>query len=74
MLILMRIPSPHRILMLSSAHFTQLNGMSNRYWGWGLEDDEFRARLRDANLPISRPDVKAVGTGRGSLLIFVFIF
>ena len=50
--------------MLSSAHFTELNGMSNRYWGWGLEDDEFRARLRDANLPISRPDVKAVGTGR----------
>lgn len=52
------------ILMLSSAHFTDLNGMSNRYWGWGLEDDEFRARLRDAKLPISRPDVKAVGTGR----------
>lgn len=29
--------------------------MSNKYWGWGLEDDEFFVRLRDANLNITRP-------------------
>ena len=33
------------ILLMSSAHYKMLNGMSNRYWGWGLEDDEFRQAL-----------------------------
>ena len=31
------------------------NGMSNRYWGWGLEDDEFHRRLLDSQLKIQRP-------------------
>lgn len=29
--------------------------MSNKYWGWGLEDDEFYVRLREANLEVTRP-------------------
>jgi len=29
--------------------------MSNKYWGWGLEDDEFFVRLKDAGLSIHRP-------------------
>jgi xylosylprotein 4-beta-galactosyltransferase len=29
--------------------------MSNKYWGWGMEDDEFFARLKDANLEVRRP-------------------
>jgi xylosylprotein 4-beta-galactosyltransferase len=29
--------------------------MSNKYWGWGLEDDEFFVRLKDAGLKINRP-------------------
>ena len=29
--------------------------MSNRYWGWGLEDDEFYVRLKDANIAVFRP-------------------
>lgn len=36
-------------------HFLQVNGMSNKYWGWGLEDDEFYVRLKEAGLSISRP-------------------
>ncbi|MEQ2180738.1 hypothetical protein GOODEAATRI_004278, partial [Goodea atripinnis] len=28
----------------------QCNGMSNRFWGWGREDDEFYRRLRKAEL------------------------
>lgn len=35
--------------------FIQVNGMSNNYWGWGLEDDEFYVRLKDAKLNVSRP-------------------
>lgn len=29
--------------------------MSNKYWGWGLEDDEFYVRLKEANLKVYRP-------------------
>jgi xylosylprotein 4-beta-galactosyltransferase len=35
--------------------FRQVNGLSNRYWGWGLEDDEFYARLRESGVQIERP-------------------
>lgn len=44
------------ILLISNAHFERVNGMSNRYFGWGLEDDEFYTRVKAANLSISRPD------------------
>lgn len=43
------------ILLVKNEHFELMNGMSNRYWGWGLEDDEFYVRMKDANLPVSRP-------------------
>ncbi|KAL4003596.1 Xylosylprotein 4-beta-galactosyltransferase [Acanthocheilonema viteae] len=38
------------ILLLTMSDYKIVNGMSNKYWGWGLEDDEFYLRLRDANL------------------------
>lgn len=38
------------ILMLTLYDYKLVNGMSNKYWGWGLEDDEFYLRLRDGNL------------------------
>ncbi|XP_077388944.1 beta-1,4-galactosyltransferase 7 [Festucalex cinctus] len=43
------------ILLLTKNHFRMCNGMSNRFWGWGREDDEFYRRLRKANLQLSRP-------------------
>ncbi|CAN8004029.1 unnamed protein product [Ixodes hexagonus] len=43
------------ILLMSNSRFRQLNGLSNKYWGWGLEDDEFYARMRDARLNVTRP-------------------
>ncbi|VDO94895.1 unnamed protein product [Soboliphyme baturini] len=43
------------ILLLTMQQYKQVNGMSNRYWGWGLEDDEFYLRLKDAGLSIQRP-------------------
>lgn len=43
------------ILLISNKHFESVNGMSNRYFGWGLEDDEFFTRIKAAKLPISRP-------------------
>ncbi|XP_060527909.1 beta-1,4-galactosyltransferase 7 [Cylas formicarius] len=43
------------ILLINRDHFELVKGLSNRYWGWGLEDDEFYVRLKDANLEIRRP-------------------
>lgn len=43
------------ILLVKREHFEIMNGMSNRYWGWGLEDDEFYVRIKDAHLPVKRP-------------------
>lgn len=47
------------VLLVSMAHFRLMNGMSNKYWGWGLEDDEFYVRIMDAGLKVYRPkDIK----------------
>ncbi|XP_033948916.1 beta-1,4-galactosyltransferase 7 isoform X1 [Pseudochaenichthys georgianus] len=43
------------ILMLTKKHYHMCNGMSNRFWGWGREDDEFYRRLRKAELQLFRP-------------------
>jgi xylosylprotein 4-beta-galactosyltransferase len=45
------------VLMLTMENYKQVDGMSNKYWGWGLEDDEFYLRLQEANLTqnIDRP-------------------
>lgn len=50
------------ILLVNREHFQLLNGMSNKYWGWGLEDDEFYVRIKDAGLPVSRPVNITTGT------------
>lgn len=35
--------------------------MSNKYWGWGLEDDEFYVRLKDAGVKVHRPQNISTG-------------
>ncbi|EZA54390.1 hypothetical protein DMN91_002001 [Ooceraea biroi] len=50
------------ILLIKREHFIQVNGMSNKYWGWGLEDDEFYVRLKEAHLSVSRPQNVSTGT------------
>jgi len=50
------------ILLISRKMYSQVNGMSNKYWGWGLEDDEFFVRMRQANFVIERP--KGIRTGK----------
>ncbi|XP_023029134.2 beta-1,4-galactosyltransferase 7 [Leptinotarsa decemlineata] len=44
------------ILLINSKQLELVNGLSNRYWGWGLEDDEFYVRLKDARLNVTRPE------------------
>ncbi|GCB68175.1 beta-1,4-galactosyltransferase 7 isoform X2 [Scyliorhinus torazame] len=43
------------ILLLTKQHFELCNGMSNRFWGWGREDDEFYRRITAAGLQLYRP-------------------
>lgn len=43
------------ILLVNRQNYEMVNGMSNQYWGWGLEDDEFYTRIKDANLRVFRP-------------------
>ncbi|KAJ8316960.1 hypothetical protein KUTeg_004864 [Tegillarca granosa] len=42
------------ILIIRNEHFKELNGFSNRYWGWGAEDDDFGIRMRTKRLTIYR--------------------
>lgn len=42
------------ILLITKSHFKMVNGMSNRYWGWGREDDEFYVRLKKAGLLMTK--------------------
>lgn len=44
------------ILLVNREQYEGVNGMSNKYWGWGLEDDEFYVRLKDAKLKVYRPE------------------
>ncbi|XP_043275059.1 beta-1,4-galactosyltransferase 7 [Venturia canescens] len=50
------------ILLIRREHFELVNGMSNKYWGWGLEDDEFYVRLKEAALGVKRPQNISTGT------------
>ncbi|XP_063800092.1 beta-1,4-galactosyltransferase 7-like [Pseudophryne corroboree] len=43
------------ILLLTKQHYNLCNGMSNRFWGWGREDDEFYRRIKGAGLQLLRP-------------------
>ncbi|XP_035773098.1 beta-1,4-galactosyltransferase 7-like isoform X1 [Anopheles albimanus] len=57
------------ILLLKMEHFVQLNGLSNRYWGWGLEDDEFFVRIKEAGLQVHRS--KNITTGTNDTFLHV---
>ncbi|XP_028028200.1 beta-1,4-galactosyltransferase 7-like [Bombyx mandarina] len=50
------------IVLVTREHYELVNGMSNQYWGWGMEDDEFYVRLKDAGLTFNRPS--NITTGR----------
>ncbi|ESO82616.1 hypothetical protein LOTGIDRAFT_211278 [Lottia gigantea] len=44
------------ILLITGENFEKLNGLSNKYWGWGLEDDEFYVRMKKQGIKIYRPE------------------
>jgi hypothetical protein len=54
------------VVLASPEHWMQVNGMSNRFWGWGGEDDELYERFRGKGLLIDgdMPRRPAKGFGR----------
>ncbi|KAH7718622.1 Protein BRE-4 [Aphelenchoides avenae] len=53
-----RLPYPEfagGITLFSDKQYARLNGMSNRFWGWGGEDDDFWLRFHDAQMVLVRP-------------------
>lgn len=43
------------VLMLKVSDFALCRGMSNIFWGWGREDDEFYMRMKENGLSLMRP-------------------
>ena len=43
------------VTILTRAQFTAINGYSNRFFGWGGEDDDLYNRVRARGYRISRP-------------------
>ena len=39
---------------MSSKDFVKVNGFSNRFWGWGAEDDDIRRRIYKEGLQLTR--------------------
>ena len=44
------------IVLLTPAQYRRVDGLSNLFWGWGREDDEFYLRVLDAGYSVQRPD------------------
>eukprot|EP00118_Oscarella_pearsei_P011874 m.83182 g.83182 ORF g.83182 m.83182 type:complete len:266 (+) comp36334_c0_seq23:135-932(+) len=49
------------ILMLTADQFEKCNGLSNLFWGWGREDDEFYRRMIEAGYQVSRTRDRQTG-------------
>jgi GT2 family glycosyltransferase len=42
------------VCLLTNENFIKVNGFSNDYWGWGLEDDDFRNRIKKSGYSVVR--------------------
>lgn len=42
------------ITLIDKNSFLKINGYSNKYWGWGAEDDDFSVRIRRENISIHK--------------------
>lgn len=56
------------ILLVTNDHFRLTNGLSNKFWGWGREDDEYYLRMMENNLEIRRPE--GITTGNNTFKHF----
>lgn len=55
------------VTLFPSNTFELINGYSNKYWGWGFEDDDLLLRCKEHFVKLSRKSLKNIG-GNGKLL------
>lgn len=41
------------VTLIDKENFIKVNGYSNEYWGWGVEDEDFATRCKIKNIPFS---------------------
>ena len=42
------------VTLFNKEHFNWINGFSNKYWGWGFEDDDLLYRCRKGGVPLDQ--------------------
>ena len=47
--------------------FEKIDGYSNKYWGWGYEDDDLRFRCEENKIPLKTKKIKNRKIGGKSL-------
>lgn len=55
--LVLRLPYPYifgGVSAIKSEQFSELNGYSNWFWGWGGEDDDMSSRIRNSGRKITR--------------------
>lgn len=55
--------------MVSHENYAKLDGMSNNFWGWGAEDDEFREQIRKKKIKVTHPE--NIHTGRNQTFFLI---
>ncbi len=56
------------VTLFNKEHFTYINGFSNKYWGWGFEDDDLLYRCRNASLPLKQEWVGRNKTTKSTIM------
>ena len=49
------------VTLFPSDIFQEINGYSNKYWGWGYEDDDLLLRCKNKNIPLTEIKIKNYG-------------
>ncbi len=53
------------VTMFNMESFRKVNGFSNRYWGWGYEDDDLLLRCKKFEVPLQDLKIKnKIGSGK----------
>jgi hypothetical protein len=55
------------VTLFPDAEFETINGYSNKYWGWGFEDDDLLYRCESNHLPLATKKIETSGANTAAL-------